>query len=491
MASVPARSFCSYADICLRRWGCCPESHSPAPLLSCAQLSKLTAIVVVQTPVLSVSSWAALAGPGGSRFAVDASSWVWSYLNASAAEAASQAPAPVVACGRGLCDRLAAAMAPNAVPYANFSQALRAVTRGALPALVVDATTVLLALDGAGCVGGVQLVQISGEQTFFTTAAVNASALPGASFLALFNAAIIALQASGVVTNTIAASSAASSCPSLSGAGDTDERASPLTLPSVLPLFWLFLGLVGAGWAVLACEAAVFARRNRGGAATFCSNVLGWYGDAWHRKKALKAKTAHAAAAAAAAATAAAGASGTSAASGGGGGFGGGEPHLAGVFAFGSAPQAAGADRSDVLRAATGMDSERSIGSAAPTLQSPRAGAGDGDGAGSLALSSSSQSPAPSSPQLTLASVDVHSVVPFESAITLSASPVTPTLAQLASRRADDGGDGSSSDDGSSDDGSSDGSDDAGDGDKIAGGRVRRRGRDRDDDTLDAWTGGQ
>ena len=67
-----------------------------------------------------------------------------------------------------------------------------------------------------------------------------------------------------------------------------------------------------------------------------------------------------------------------------------------------------------------------------------------------------------------------------------------PSLAQLAAaRRADDGGDGSSSDDGSSDDGSSDGSDDAGDGDKIAGGRVRRRGRDRDDDTLDAWTGGQ
>ena len=435
-------------------------------------ISKLTAIISVQYLSPVITGWLQLQAPGGAQFAVDSSSWVAAYFNDSAALVESDsgpfaAALGPNACARGLCDDVTAAMAPNAVAYSSFSAALGAVRSGAVPALVADSAYTLLSLAGAGCVSDVQITA-QGLQTFFTRAVLNASALPGANFAALFNAATIMLQGNGAIAQIVLVSSATSSCPAVFSSTPL-VVSQPLDTRSVIAIFWLFLALCAGAWLTLGAEVAVFASRNSGGAGTFFANTLGWYGDLWHRKRALAVRESLASGAASA-----------------GDGQGhrsgrGGESSALSHDAFSSSlidaatglaasPQGGSASSSGAPTSYSGSSSLNSsatstvsgaatVGSGTHmpmlfTLASPQPLAVDDDATSSRphGLLNVITSPSPAaadaaassvasarrlaSPQPSLLTTDVRGLDAFESAYTLSASPRTPTLADLAAARA-------------------------------------------------------
>ena len=273
-----------------------------ALFLNQAYLSKLTAIVTLTQQLPTIGSWAEVSGSGGAAFAVVEASRSFYYIT-TANDLARDGAGPAGVCSLGVCDLVSAGMLQNAQPAASWNTALAALRSGAVDALVTEKDFALVALSGANCVNDV-VIATTGLQTFFLTATVNASVLPGANFAALLDESILAAASDGKIAALIGAQWSGTSCGNLYAPNLQTSRAlGTSAIIGVVVVFFIFIALA---WITCAAEACLFRRRHRGGAWTWANNGLGWYGDIHHRKQAIKLAAAVAAASAAAVEAAAA-----------------------------------------------------------------------------------------------------------------------------------------------------------------------------------------
>lgn len=340
-------------------------------------VSRLTTIFAVPNTVAVTTTWQQLTVPGNT-FAVEAGSWVERYIANSATAVAAAAHGGVNATAivignvtipfdaQADLDNLAAAMAPQMVPYNNLSAAIRDVRSGRVKAFVGDSIRAGIASAEPPCTAPL-VVTAAGLQIWYYNIYANTSALaPPADLSRLLTGALLYLGESGLITRlytaflqpeascegviptgsadstdledalttggglsnldginyvtglgkqpetwavsstspgarpyagvpafnvsdimlgTVAAPMSASDTETVSTpAATVSTSASPMDAQSLLGIWVVFCAGIAISWCCLLGEEFIFRRRHRGKWWHCCNEVLGWHGDAFHRK---------------------------------------------------------------------------------------------------------------------------------------------------------------------------------------------------------------
>lgn len=344
-------------------------------------VSRLTTIFAVPNTVAVTTSWQQLTIPGNT-FAVEAGSWVERYITNSARSVAAAADGRLNATEIRIgnvtipfeaqvdLDSLAAAMAPQMIPYKNLSAAIRDVRSGRVQAFVADSIRAGIASTEPPCTSPL-VVTSAGLQIWYYNIYANTSALaPPANLARLLTGALLYLGETGLTTRLYTAFlQPEASCNGVMPTGSADSTdlegaltsggglsdldgvnfvtdlgrqpetwaisstspgarphpgvpafnisgilseslpaaeavlggssesetvttpaatvstsASPMDAQSLLGIWIVFFSGIAIAWCCLLGEEFTFRRRHRGKWWHCCNEVLGWHGDAFHRK---------------------------------------------------------------------------------------------------------------------------------------------------------------------------------------------------------------